>query len=480
LIGVGIVLILGVFVYWDNKADHKFTARLSIEPTYNGQTLNFWLQHWYPLWGPQHLEVEPAIRTMGTNAVPYLVKWITEPARTTTDYDKLSRVLKGFEILGPVASPAIPELVNNISRNGNFVSCALGYIGPSAIPALTNKLLDTISVANPPAKRQSLFYSNGHPRPELYVQRNILEALSFYGTNAQPAVSALIAYIQSPNAREAWEAVGVLAAAGHNQPEMVFPVLFQTFSNSPGNLKASVADALSTFGTNAVSAIPLLLSGQNDHDANARAHISVAIKKIAPATPHALDVVIYNLEYGNDCQQVLYILGTLGTNAIDALPALIKCLSHPNVQIRIDTTRTLKEIGVDSDAAIAALGLNLSSTNEFLVEETEEVLCMFAGHSDFAFFTLAKKAGYERYRSQAAFLLGFAMQTNTPSLLKGLDSPDPQVRLGTLEVFSQFLYPSARPHLVPEAVPKLKELSANDPDPHVRERAGDMLYYHSQ
>lgn len=480
LVGVGIISTLGLCLGCNRQDNCKLTSQLPPEPIYKGQTLSYWLQHWYPLWAPRHLEVEPAIRTMGTNAVPYLVKWITEPARTTADYDEVGRALKGFEILGPVASPAIPDLVKAIGRNGNFPACALGYIGTNAMPALTNRLLESISTSNQPTKRRSLFFSSGHPREEFYVQRNILEALSFYDTNAQPAIPALIAYIQSPNAREAWQAVGILAMAGHNQPEIVFPVLSHTFSNSSGNLRVSVADALSTFGTNAVSAIPLLLSGQQDPDANTRAHISVAIKKIAPAMPHVLDPVIQNLEHDIDCQQTLYILGTLDTNGMDAVPALIKCLSHRDSQIRIDATWVLKQFGADSDECISALGMNLSSSNEFLVTETEETLANLAGHSDLAFLTMVKQGVCSRSHDQAAFLLGFAMETNTPSLLKGLESSDPQARLGTLEVFNEFRFPSARPHLVPEAIFKLRELSTNDPDPKVRERAGDMLYWQSQ
>ena len=72
-----------------------------------------------------------------------------------------------------------------------------------------------------------------------YVQRNILAALSFYGTNARPAIPALISYIKNSDARETWEAISTLAMAGHNQPEAVFPVLFQTFSNATGNVRAS-------------------------------------------------------------------------------------------------------------------------------------------------------------------------------------------------------------------------------------------------
>jgi HEAT repeat protein len=325
---VGFILIAGAFFYLDDQTDHRFTSVLHFQPTYEGQTLQYWLEHWYQQNG-QNSEAAEAVRAMGTNALPYLVKWITQPA----DYNWVGRALAGFEALGPVASPAIPDLVKGIGRNGSFVAGALGAIGTNAIPALTNRLLESVSVSNAWAKTRPRFGSR-HPPEEWIVQMSILQALRFYDTNARPAVPALIAYLKHPNALAPWDAVGVLALAGHNQPEVVFPVLFQTFSNTTSNVRTSIADALASFGTNALSAVPVLLSGQQDKDANARAHIAVAIKRIAPQTPHALDPVIQNLEHENERQQTLYLLGTMGTDGMEALPALLKCLDDPDAQVR--------------------------------------------------------------------------------------------------------------------------------------------------
>lgn len=473
LFGVGITLILVVFFYWDKQANHKFTSPFSSEPTYEGQTISYWMEHWYQQYGQRNLEAEQAVRTMGTNALPYLVKWIILPAHTQADHNWVSRALKGFEILGPVASPAIPDLVKAIGQNGNFPACALGYIGTNAMQALTNRLLGLVLTSNQPIKRASLFFSSGHPREGFYVPMNIFCALSFYGTNAQPAVPALIAYLQSANARDSWGAVGVLAMAGHNEPGIIFPVLFQCFSNSPGNVRAEVADALSTFGTNAVSAIPILLSGQQDTDANARAHIAVAIKKISPDTVHALDPVIQNLEHGNSCQQTLYILGTLGTNGMEALPALLKCLRYSDAQIRTDTERCIQNLNCFSDEIIEALGENLSHANEFVMGEAYATLGKFAGRSKLAFVTLMRMGMFgnhsQDWRFQAKWSLITVSREDAIFMLQCLDDPDVQVRQGALIVF----YDLERG--VPQAIPKLRELAANDPDSDVRSRAADVL-----
>ena len=223
--------------------------------------------------------------------------------------------------------------------------------------------------------------------------------------------------------------------------------------------------------------MPLLLADcereiKPHNDNGWRIQLAIAAKTIAPDNAATLFPLFKDLDNsaGFVRQQTISALARLGTNGMEAVPALLKCLSHSDNQTRIDATRALNRIGVDSDEYINALGKNLSYPNEFMVQEAEETLVTLASHSELAYVALVKSG-------KATFLLGQAMRTNTPALLKGLDSSDPQVRLGTLEIFNEFRTPIARPHIVPEAIPKLKELSTNDPDLKVREWAADILYW---
>jgi|SRR5665213_219954 len=470
LIGIGSIAIFLMFIYWGNQTNHKLTSLLSPQPKYQGETLGYWLAHWYQQYGDRNMEAEEAVRSMGTNAVPYLVKWIGRPCRSTADYDFCGRALKGFEVLGQTASPAIPDLVKIIGRNGNFIACAVGYIGTNAISALTQKLLESVTATNEPT---NLFDHNGHPTEKFGVQRNILESLSMMGTNAQSAVPALISYLHDPRARELGDAATVLAIAGQNQPDMVIPELVNTFSSSSGYIRAETADALATFGTNALSAIPVLLRGEQDKDANNRAHIAVAIKQIAPQTPNALEPVIQNLEHREACQQTLYALEKLGTNGVEALPTLARCLRDPDSEVRTETEQCIQGINQYSDEIIVALGENLSSTNSFTSQQAVFALCKFANRSKLAFITAIKKGicgGISKDdRDQTKSLLIEASRENPTFMLECLDDPDAKVRLGALAVF----YDLARG--VPEAIPKLRQMAANDPDVNVRSRAADVL-----
>jgi len=275
---------------------------------------------------------------------------------------------------------------------------------------------------------------------------------------------------------------GALAVVGKNQPEVIVPILMITFTNTATEYRDGIADALASFGNDARPSIPILLVASRSQYFPLRMHAAVAVKKIAPGITNALAPLIKDLESPDMYvrQQTIDTLGGLGTNSYETVPALLKCLSHYNSQTQIDATRALNQIGIASDEYISALGMNLSSSNEYVFSVTVETLANMSGHSKAAFFTLAK-AGVSGnihciYKDSAIFLLGQNMRTNTSDLLKGLENPDPQVRLGTLEVFNAFRTPSMRPHLVPESVPKLRELAEKDPDPNVRIRAMDMLY----
>jgi hypothetical protein len=49
---------------------------------------------------------------------------------------RLRRACMGFAALGPIAEPAIPDLLALVEDKPGYVPTALAYIGPPAIPAL--------------------------------------------------------------------------------------------------------------------------------------------------------------------------------------------------------------------------------------------------------------------------------------------------------------------------------------------------------
>src|SRR2546430_1553565 len=73
VIAVGL---LGGFLIW--------VLRREREPAYGGKKLSGWVMA-YAVYPPNYNKIDDAIRQIGTNGIPYLVKWITyEPTASKT------------------------------------------------------------------------------------------------------------------------------------------------------------------------------------------------------------------------------------------------------------------------------------------------------------------------------------------------------------------------------------------------------------
>src|SRR5947209_338906 len=133
------------------------------EPAYQGKRLSLWLQSYSP--DSDSPEVDEALRTMGTNAIPTLLgnlqtkdsalklKLAALGLRYTPAETRHLRAERGFKALGAEASDAVPALIEiyeqNISSSARRAAAnALVEIGPSAkqaIPALIKSATGTNS-----------------------------------------------------------------------------------------------------------------------------------------------------------------------------------------------------------------------------------------------------------------------------------------------------------------------------------------------
>jgi hypothetical protein len=139
------------------------------EPEYEGRPLSEWLAQCDGTVTSRE-KIRPAVRHIGTNAVPYLLKWISyeTPSWRKTLYNKLPPPIRfkfqrwlqgkggrqaecaivGFMFLGTNAVTAIPQLEALMNDNTKAVSSvraifALGNIGEPAIPVLQSALADS-------------------------------------------------------------------------------------------------------------------------------------------------------------------------------------------------------------------------------------------------------------------------------------------------------------------------------------------------
>src|SRR2546428_760958 len=79
----------------------------SAEPAYQGKSLSEWLMLYdrAEQRSPEEAQASAALRAKGSNAVPYLTKWIAE---STSDVQLPSA--DAFKVLNTSAASAVPEL----------------------------------------------------------------------------------------------------------------------------------------------------------------------------------------------------------------------------------------------------------------------------------------------------------------------------------------------------------------------------------
>ena len=148
------------------------------EPRYGGRRLTDWLLEYhvsaYNDRPGEAAVAEKALREIGTNAIPTLVRMLfpmdrslpvarmLEAARVPLDFveDDSARItyhviaLNGFYLLGPTASNALPLLLPHLNdpERARYVSEAIKFIGAPALGPVTEILAST----NSTAKRQAV------------------------------------------------------------------------------------------------------------------------------------------------------------------------------------------------------------------------------------------------------------------------------------------------------------------------------------
>ena len=157
------------------------------EPQYQGRRLSSWLLDSGPFPSGHQEGAGEAIAQMGTNALPLLLKWLSyqQPAwrdKAANGYDKLPAAFRSqtirnwltesraqqlsesslwaFQMLGPKAAPAVPELTRMLedpkksALAGRVLYC-LGGIGEPARPALP-VIQGFVHSANPGLSRDAI------------------------------------------------------------------------------------------------------------------------------------------------------------------------------------------------------------------------------------------------------------------------------------------------------------------------------------
>jgi HEAT repeat protein len=243
------------------------------EPVYQGKTLTQWLKQLddgevygissgsLPTFSRAQIEAAEAIRAIGTNALPLLLKDIhaspSERAlgirihrgwssinrrlfRGLIDFDEVTsedrvrwRAAQGLSALGPLAKPAVPELrrllfTNYFHSSIKEAAYALAGIGPDGIAVLTNAIQPT----NEWSGMCAIWAFGQHPAA---------------GTNVTPFL------INATTSSSEGTACGAIQVLGlfHVDGERVIPALKNALTNSSAAVRNDVTNALGKFGPEA-------------------------------------------------------------------------------------------------------------------------------------------------------------------------------------------------------------------------------------
>jgi HEAT repeat protein len=246
------------------------------EPSYNGRTLTEWTRDIDP-----HLAVmvghEPpewtAIRQMGTNAIPTLLKWMAdkdppEPQKPNLapcyNHVQSERAELAFWILGETGRLAIPELTQLAltTKNPERVEMcvhALAHIGPASMPSFI-KILE-----------------NGTYRARF----SAMEWLPAVHADYSPAMPALIKCLTDKDESLGFRAAQTLSEAPIPESILV-PALTNALTTASPAGRAHVYRCLCWLKVPARAAVPAIRAGLSDRKGDVRTNATYAAQRIAP------------------------------------------------------------------------------------------------------------------------------------------------------------------------------------------------------
>jgi hypothetical protein len=274
-------------------------ALIPHEPKYEGRALSEWIKDSAPRRSPdpEQTRAIEAVRHIGTNGLPWLVKWIgakeppdwqikliTANSRLprwvrlrllpslfgiNSYYGRRRQALDGFLILGPQAAPAVPDLLQIMasSPNGSPASAALDDVGIAGLPTALNIM------------------TNRSNAIELRVAAGVWISHTDPKTENEMVVSLMTQCVRDKNPKLTPIAARMLANR-RAEPELVVPVLAKQLRDPNPEMRGNAVSGLRQYGPGVASVVPELVSAIHDPHPVVRA---LAVDALFEIDPHALE-----------------------------------------------------------------------------------------------------------------------------------------------------------------------------------------------
>jgi len=266
------------------------------EPVYHGTRLSAWVDDLHPRVGEaRQQQAELALRAIGTNAVPYLLKLLKhrEP--------RLLRELRGFSektktflrMESELELPWVAVVERDMQLNAAFA--ALGPSARPAFPMLTNLLLrpETTTVSASALARfgPEAFgpLSRALESPQAEVRAAAAGVLGSMSGDLSKIIPALQKALTDSDKFVRINAVIALGQIAESEPEAVLDDLIRGLRDSSPSVKVFAADCLARLGGGARPAIPELVNMAEGLDRLASGKAVSALRQIDPETAAKLE-----------------------------------------------------------------------------------------------------------------------------------------------------------------------------------------------
>jgi hypothetical protein len=224
-------------------------------PVYAGKTLDKWLDDVIPLSGIYKLspEAAEAVRQMGTNAVPYLL-------REAGTYDsRIKRFVQDMQY-----KISLGRFHSRIDDERQQAACrGLSALGTIALPGATQGLTN----------------------PDKRVRLGSAIALLSIGKTSPTIIQSLLGRLNDTDELVRTQAAIALASLGEDEPQIVVPALMELLNDKDNHVQQAAAYGLGYLGNKSIPAVPKLLkmlSETNGHSPDYIFAINAALGQIDP------------------------------------------------------------------------------------------------------------------------------------------------------------------------------------------------------
>ena len=372
LVAAGIAVLIAILIFQVGSG----------KPRYHLRSISSWLAEYGD--GPQNYkpssEADHALRQMGSNAVPYLLRLLhsTNSRSYYTLVPKEGPRLRGlYPVLQakPASSSVRDQLkawaVNLRSRFQRVTTppswdhwkayLAFQALGPEGMPAIP----DLIKLASVPGTNSSPSGTGEMAPISFWKDKNEIQVFAAQSSTYMPSGRPVFAaptpmfysgFVPQPFLSDAEIAAWSLAAIGADS----IPPLIEMLTNSSPQVRGRVAIALGLIGKAAEPAVPDLISMLSYPDNNVRRESADALGWIGQRPDLVVPALIGALADRGIEYSAIIALGTMGEPASNAVPVLLKLVSD----VTLDRTRDQYRI---HHAAVALSRISSEATRKQVI-----------------------------------------------------------------------------------------------------------------